>query len=495
MQKRKMLLFGVIMILTSISSARIEPDVQWTKIFGGGNYDFGRCVQQTTDGGYIVVGDTQSFGAGNFDVWLIKTDNMGDTLWTKTFGGTGEDRGFSVDQTTDGGYIIAGYTSSYGAGGLDIWLIRTDSAGDTLWTKTFGGSFWDWATSVQQTTDGGYILTGMMQPSFGGGWNVWLIKTDSSGDSEWAKTFGTTDNCDNGMSVQQTADGGYVVIADTYSYGAGSSDFWLIKTNNVGDTLWTNTFGGAGTERSHSVQQTADGGYILAGDTRSYGSGDYDIWLVKTDSDGGSIWARTFGGAEEDCGCSVRQTGDGGYIVAGYTESIGAGNFDVWLVRTDDSGDTEWSKTVGGENLDQGRSVDLTADGGFIVAGSTYDFYAGEYNIYLIKLDSETSVSQPRSGTVAELAGISIYPNPFSHLTTIAFDVPSGVDGVVSLSIYDISGRSVTTLIDEPMATGSYSTLWNGTDRRGNTITPGVYFCRIEGSSFNCTKRMILLKN
>ena len=477
-----------------MSSARIEPDVQWTKIFGGGIYEFGRCVQQTTDGGYIVVGDTDSFGSGNFDVWLIKTSNLGDTLWTKTFGGVGEDRGFSVDQTTDGGYIIAGYTSSYGAGGLDIWLIRTDNEGDTLWTKTFGGSFWDWATSVQQTTDGGYILTGMIQPSFGAGWNVWLIKTDSSGDSEWERIFGA-DDYDNGMSVQQTVDGGYIVLADTYSYGAGSSDFWLIKTNNLGDTLWTNTFGGTGCERSHSVQQTADGGYIMAGDTRSYGSGDYDVWLVKTDSDGGGVWTRTFGGVEEDCGCSVRQTVDEGYIIAGYTESFGAGNFDVWLLRTDDSGDTEWSKTIGGENLDRGRSVDLTADGGFIVAGSTYDYFAGEYNIYLIKLGPETSVSQPQSGSAPEQVGISICPNPFNYSTTIAFDVPSGVDGTVSLSIYDITGGIVTTLISEPMATGAYSTVWNGTDRRGRSITPGVYFCRIEGPSFNCTKRMILLRN
>ena len=492
MQKRKFLLLSSLMLLTSISSAQVEPEVQWTRIFGGGIFEFGRGVQQTTDGGYIIVGDTDSFGADNFNVWLIKTDSDGDTLWTETIGGNGEDRGFSVEQTTDGGYIITGMTSSYGAGGFDIWLIRTDSAGSTLWTKTFGGSFWDWATEVQQTTDGGYIITGMTE-SFGAGcWDVWLIKTDSNGDSEWTRTFGSS-NYDNGMSVRQTADGGYIVLADTYSYGAGSSDFWLIKTNSTGISSWTKTFGGTGTERSHSVRQTADGGYIMAGDTRSYGSGDYDVWLVKTDSDGESEWTRTFGGAEEDCGCSVQQISDGGYIVAGYTESFGAGNSDVWLIRTDDNGDTIWSITVGEDNLDQGRSVDLTTDGGFIIAGNTYDYYAGEYNIYLIKLGPETSISQPQSGTLPELSDIHIYPNPFSYLTTITFDVLSGTDEAVSFSIYDISGRIVTTLVDKPMEAGSYSMVWNGTDNGGLHVCPGVYFCRIEGSIFNYTKRMILL--
>lgn len=492
MYRKNAILLSVILILTSISSAQVEPEVQWTKIFGGGLYEFGRCVQQTTDGGYIVVGDTYSFGTGNFDVWLIKTDSEGDTLWTETYGGTGEERGFFVDQTTDGGYIITGMTSSYGSGGFDIWLIRTDGDGNLQWEKTFGGSFWDWGTSVQQTTDGGYIVTGMTEPSGMGDWDAFLLKTDSSGEYEWLQIFGA-ENYDNGMSVRQTSDGGYIVLADTYSYGAGSSDFWLIKTNSSGDSLWTKTFGGTGTERSHSVRQTADGGYILAGDTRSYGAGDYDVWLIKTDDDGNTVWSKTFGGAEEDCGCSVQQINDGGYIVAGYTESFGAGNFDVWLIRTDDDGDTVWSKTVGGENLDRGRSVDLTTDGGFIIAGTTYDYFAGEYNIYLIKLGNETSVSQPESGSEPGLINLNNFPNPFGRTTTIAFDIPSGLYGSVSLSIYDISGRIVRILIDEPLDTGSHNTIWDGRDEGGRKLDPGVYFYRIENPAFNRTRRMILL--
>ena len=464
--------------------------MQWTQVFGGGIYEFGRDVQQTSDGGYIVVGDTDSFGEGNFDVWLIKTDSEGDTLWAETYGGTGEDRGFSVDQCTDGGYIIAGYTSSYGAGGLDIWLIKTGSQGDTLWTKTLGGFAWDWATSVQQTTDGGYIITGMTDTSGTGDWDVCLLKTDVNGETEWVRLFGA-DNGDNAMSVSQTSDGGYIVLADTYSYGAGSSDFWLIKTDSNGVSLWTKTFGGTGCERSHSVWQTADGGYILTGDTKSYGAGDYDIWLIKTDSSGDSLWTRTFGGVEEDCGCSVRQTGDGGYVVAGYTESFGAGNFDVWLIRTDDTGDTVWSKTIGGENLDQGRSIDLTTDGGFIVAGTTYDFFAGEYNIYLIKLGPETSISQP--SPAQGFSEICVSPNPFSISATISFSVPDEADESISLSVYDTSGRIVTTIIDQTMAAGSHSLVWNGTDGEGNRVCPGVYFCRIEASSFSGTRRMILM--
>ena len=493
MYRRNTILLSAILILTSISSAQQEPEVQWTQIYGGGIYEFGRCVQQTADGGYIVVGDTDSFGTGSsFDVWLIKTDSEGDTLWTETYGSNGEERGFYVEQTTDGGYIITGMTSSYGSGGFDIWLIRTDANGNLQWDKTFGGSFWDWGTSVQQTTDGGYIVTGMTEPSGMGDWDAFLLKTDSSGEYEWLQIFGAEDY-DNGMSVRQTSDGGYIVLADTYSYGAGSSDFWLIKTNSSGILSWTKTFGGTGTERSHSVRQTTDGGYILAGDTRSYGSGDYDVWLVKTDDNGDTVWSETFGGAEEDCGCSVRQTNDGGYIVAGYTESFGAGNFDVWLIRTDHYGDTLWSKTIGGDDLDRGRSVDLTTDGGFIIAGSTYDYFAGEYNIYLIKLGDETSVSQHESGSEPGSINLNNFPNPFSSTTTIAFDIPSGSEGPVSLSIYDISGRIVTTLIDEPLDTGSHSTIWDRCDAGGRKLDPGVYFYRIESSTFNIARRMILL--
>jgi hypothetical protein len=371
--------------LISIGCGQPLPSTAWNKTFGGSDDDYGFSVQQTSDGGYIIGDYTESYGAGNGDVWLIKTDSSGNEMWNKTFGGSDWDHGTSIQQTSDGGYIIAGSTRSYGAGGSDVWLIRTDSSGDVAWNQTFGGSDDDFGFSVQQTSDGGYIIAGYTWSYGAGQKDIWLIKTDSSGNETWNQTFGGSDH-DHGNSVQQTSDGGYIITGRTSSYGAGRSDVWLIKTDSSGDVAWNQTFGGSDNDYGYSVQQSSDGGYIITGETYSYGAGRADVWLIKTDSSGNEMWAQTLGGSYYDYGSSVRQTSDGGYITAGDTESYGAGSSDVWLIKTDSSGDVEWNQTFGGSYNDYGRSVQQTSDGGFIIGGSTHSYGAGNGDVWLIKV-------------------------------------------------------------------------------------------------------------
>ncbi len=355
----------------------------WMKTFGGADWDEGYSVEQTMDGGYIITGFTCSFGSGSNDVWLIKTDENGVEIWNRTFGGIDSDYGFSVRQTSDEGYIIAGETGSFGTSNSDVWLIKTDGNGVEIWNRTFIGIDWNSGRSVQQTTDGGYIITGNKGVPGVGGTDVWLIKTNIDGIEEWNRTFGGIEG-DAGFSVQQTNDGGYIITGYT-----NWSDIWLIKTDGNGDTIWDKTFGLKNTDIGYSVQQTSDSGYIVVGETNSYGVGKNDVWLIKTDENGVEVWNRTFGGKNFDYGNSVQQTSDGGYIIIGETHSFGSFLGNIWLIKTDNNGNKAWSRIFGGINWDEGCFVQQTNDGEYIISGSTFSYSAGDPDVFLIKTDNQ----------------------------------------------------------------------------------------------------------
>lgn len=377
-----------IMVPVFFASPAFTQDTLWSRTYGGaGQWDYGQSVRQTADGGYIVGGRSNSFGAGEDDFYLVKTNSIGDTLWTRTYGGGALDFGESVQQTTDGGYIMVGETRSFGAGNYDVYLIKTDALGNTLWSRTYGDSIRDFGESVQQTTDGGYIIVGSTDSFGAGNYDVYLLKTDALGDTLWSRTYGGSDE-DRGLCVKQTTDGGYIVAGYTISFGAGNYDFCLIKTNSSGDTLWTRTYGGWALDICNSVQQTTDGGYIMAGTSESFGAGSYDVCLIKTNSTGDMLWTRTYGGYSYDVGSSVGQIADGGYVVGGSTVSFSAGLNDVFVIRTNSSGDTVWTRAYGRSGTDLCASVQQTVDGSYVVAGYTESFGAGGMDVMLTRLDS-----------------------------------------------------------------------------------------------------------
>jgi hypothetical protein len=469
----------------------LPAQITFERTYGGTLNDCAYSVQQTVDSGYVLTGYTGCNVAGFIDVWLVKTDANGDTLWTKTFGGTAYDEGRSVWQTADAGYVIAGSTWSYGAGNCDAYLIRTDSRGDTLWTRAFGGTGRDYGYSVQQTADDGFIIAGSTY-SFGAGLHdVYLVKTDADGDTIWTRTYGGA-SLDEGWSVQQTADSGYIIAGYTKSFGAGWYDVYVIKTDSRGDTLWTRTYGDADDEIGYSARQTTDGGYIVAGVTESFGAGYADVYLVRTDGNGDTLWTRTFGGTSIEYGWSVQQTADGGFIVTGETRSMGAGASDVYLVRTDGDGDTLWTRVFGGSDYDGGCSVQQTADSGYIVTGGTRSFGAGGDNVYLIKTDSlgNVAVAEPKASPArAPALLLSCEPNPCRGATRISLKPQASNSKPLTLRLYDAQGRCVRSfsLLSPPS-----SLTWDGRDDRDQRLPSGTYFLRLATGGQHAGTRIVL---
>jgi hypothetical protein len=290
-----------------------SPCLTWARAYGGIDDDEAYSVQQTSDGGYLVTGYTDSFGAGfGSNIWVLKLVASGNVSWQKTYGGADDDDARSIQQTSDGGFVVAGYAESFGAGGYDFWILKLDASGNVTWQKTYGGGSKDVAESIQQTLDGGYVVAGYTE-SFGAGWSdVWVLKLDASGTVQWQKTYGGS-SIDRAYSIQQTSDGGFVVAGHTWSFGAGLNDFWVLKLDASGNVSWQKAYGGVSNDEVFSVQQTTDGGFVVAGHTWSFGASLNDFWVLKLDASGSVAWQKTYGDANSDEAYAVQQTSDGGF--------------------------------------------------------------------------------------------------------------------------------------------------------------------------------------
>jgi hypothetical protein len=370
--------------LTQADSSNYQVNIVIDQTIGGSYLDYAYSVINTSDGGFALAGYTYSDGAGSSDMWLVKTDDTGQVEWERYYGGTKSDYGFSIIATIDGGYVLGGGTESYGAGGADMWLVKTDNQGEIEWSQTFGGIEDDYAFPTIQTLDEGFLIGGRTHSFGAGDSDMCLVKINNQGEIEWNHTYGGK-SADSGDDVIIASDGGYVIVGGTESYGAGAADMWLVKTNPSGEIEWNQTYGGINEDRATVVLMASDEGYVITGLTQSFGAGNRDMWLVKTDSSGQPEWNHTFGGKENDLADSLIATINGGYALAGRTESLGAGSEDMWLVKTNSSGQMEWKQTFGGGEEDAAYSVIEIAVNEYILVGRTASQGIG-VDLWLLKV-------------------------------------------------------------------------------------------------------------
>ena len=434
-------------------------------------------------------------------------------------GGVSHDEGRSIVQTTDGGYIVAGYARSFTAGNEAFFIVKFDSTGSVSWSRAVRGSGQDKAYSIVQTTDGGFVVTGEIQHAYS---DIFLVKIDSIGSVSWSCAVGGT-SLDQGNSIVQTTDGGYAVV------GCGDfNDLFLVKFDSTASISWSRAVRGTGDIGRNSIVQTIDSGFVVAGYTESYGAGGNDVLLVKFSVAGTVEWSRAVGGLNDDFGLSVVQTIDSGFVVAGYTESYGAGGNDVLLVKFSVAGTVEWSRAVGETEYDAGYSVVQTTDGGFAIAGRTRSYGTGESDLLLIKFDAEgnscigrsiiptVTVVSPLVDTtfpsvaipsltlwsisptvivsspafmeicvddIAEtitkpvVLEISVIPNPFNSAVTIT--APAGAE----IEIFDLNGRNIAKFDDGTQ-------VWKPEPSVGS----GIYLVRATVGEQEITKRVVYLK-
>ena len=465
--------------------ADAQPAILWQKTYGGSADDLGFYMRQTADSGFVATGVTYSVDSevtgyhGTGDVWVIKTTSTGDLIWEHCYGGSGYEEGDCIQQNNDGGYILAGYTNSTDGditqsyGGYDGWLTRLDSTGAIIWQHNFGGSGIDLLTACQQTNDGGFIVAGSTTSNNGNvhgnhggvGYDIWVMKLDDTGGIAWSKTYGGTGD-DEGLSIELTTDGGYIVggytasvDGDVSGFHGGPADYWVLKLNDTGGIQWKQTLGGSGDDELQSATQTLDGGYIVTGNSNSTNGdvtgnhGGYDMFTVRLSGSGSVVWKKCYGGTGDDDGQCVRQSADGGFIIAGSTYSDDGQvtgskrGGDVWLVKTDANGNLQWQKDAGGDSLDIGFSVVPTLDGSYAVLGFTESADsdvsfnhgpAGTADFWLFKL------TPPVVNSVSEVipsGDAVIYPNPTSGIVHLL--LPSEFADE-QIKVFDVLGREVT---------------------------------------------------
>ena len=375
--------------LSKIDRVEAKDNSSFIEIIGGSGNDKANSIIETSDGGLLAVGSTSSFGSGDSDMLVTKLDLEENTLWSRAIGGSDNDEANSVIETSDGGLLVVGSTSSFGETGSDILVVKLDLKGNHLWSKAMGGSSYasyDYGLSAIETSDDGFVVVGLAKVSQQNHQKVLVIKLNSEGDQIWAKTIwgGDYDYLD---SVIETSNNSLVLAGFTDSFGAGNYDVLVVKLDLEGNHRWSKMIGGSSVDEARAVIETSDGGILLAGFTSSFGEGDENVLVIKLDLEGNQLWSEAIGEHSDTFwdawSEAVIETSDGGFFLSGWTLSSGELGNDVLVVRLNSTGHQLWSKTLGGILDEEAPSALKMSDGSFLIAGSTSSFGTGDYDVLI----------------------------------------------------------------------------------------------------------------
>jgi hypothetical protein len=491
--KRRLITIIAAVGLTATAGETYAQSAVWSRHYGGAFNEGGFACVPTPDSGYLAVGSTYSFGSGDHDIYVIRLDSLGDTLWSRTFGGAAADFGRDVQVMPDGGCMVVGSTLSWGAGKEDLCLVRISPSGDLVWSKTYGGVNSDEGWSIRWTSDSNFIICGTTSSSGAGYSDLWLLKVSQQGDSIWSRTFGGPGG-ESGIAVRETFDG-FIAVGATGSFGEGYSSIYAVKVSRAGDSVWAKAFGGPKADIGYSVEVAKDGDYMIVGATASYGLGYYDAYVVKVSPFGDVVWEKTYGGVKDDRGYTISNTPSGDFLLAGTTESFGRGATDIYVVRISPIGDVIWSATYGGTLSDYCRGISVDRKGNFVIAGYTYSYTAGGSDLYLLALtgDAPTPVDElPDDQLPTGFALEQNYPNPFNATTRIQYSLPR--HELVNMTIYNVLGQVVRLWRGMSTPAGTFQLEWDGTDDSGRPLASGVYFYRLDVARYSESKKLVLLK-
>lgn len=442
---------------------------------GAGNeaYD----IIQTFDSGYMVVGEAHTFDSlGKSDIFILKLTPTGDTSWGKTYGGLNSDYGYKIIQLSDSGYIVSGYTESYGSGIRDAYVMRLNSIGDTLWAKAYGGNSIDGSNDFIQTVDGGFLLVGNTFSFGAGGSDVYAVKIDPNGTVQWEYAYGGANN-DFGNSVVQTQDSGFVISGSAESFGSGQRDVYVLKLDSIGNLMWSKVFGGSGNESGKSILELANQDLIVMGNTRSFGKGAEDYYLLRLNSLGDTVMTRVYGGASIDFGESVKQTPDKGFILAGYTNSFNTWNYDVYIVKTDSLGNSGCHQSVTSTVIGSPTTIRTTTNSTIGTGSSSKDA--------VIKIGNTKThpVNACNINSVQELMDenrVHLFPNPVHHFFSIKSE-DKLLENNTSVILFDVNGKALQSFF----LTDSHQQI------DISAYTKGIYFVRIETKLGPVTKKIV----